>query len=88
MKVLRWPVEMIAWFDCDGMPTPTRFRIPPKDGKGAVIVTIGRARVKEDRKLVGNRIITFRCQSIIKGEERIYELRYESDTCKWYLYKM
>ncbi len=88
MKLLRWPVEMIAWFDYEGKPTPIRFRVPPKDGKGAVIVTIGCAQVQADTKLVGNRIITFRCQSIVNGVERIYEIRYESDTCKWYLYKM
>lgn len=87
MKVIRKPIEMIAWFTEDGIPTPIKFRI--KDNKELwKIVKVKNILRRETKKLAGNKMIVFTCQSLINGTEKLYEIKYELDTCKWLLFKM
>lgn len=86
MKVLMKDIEVIAWFKKSGHPTPIRFRLKDKD-KGNIVISIDKVIFSEEEKLAGNRMILYRCQSVINNIERIFELKYEIDTCKWYLYK-
>lgn len=78
---------MIAWFAENGMLTPLRFQII---GEGNELVTIKVDKITErgEEKLAGNRMMIYRCQSEIDGMEKMYELKYEVGTCKWYLYKI
>ena len=78
---------MIAWFAENGMLTPVKFQIKG-EGNEAVTIRIGRISERNEEKLAGNRMMIFRCQSEIDGMEKVYELKYEVGTCKWYLYKM
>jgi len=87
MKVIMKPVKMIAWFNEDGVPTAVRFNIRQKDESGLTI-RIDKIIQKREEKLAGNRMLVFTCQSVINNMERIYELKYELNSCKWYLYKM
>lgn len=87
MKVLMKSIEMIAWFTQDGLPTPVRFRMEQPDGNRIVVSKIRILKRKEE-KLAGNPMMIFTCQSAIHGREKLFEIRYELKTCKWYIYKM
>lgn len=87
MKVMAKPIEMIAWFTQDGTPKPVRFKIK-NDNESEIIIRVDRVLFKDHEKLAGNKMILFRCQSRINDIDKIYELKYEINTCKWMLYKM
>ncbi|KUO75745.1 MAG: hypothetical protein APF81_17870 [Desulfosporosinus sp. BRH_c37] len=82
MKVLMKPIDMIAWFTKHGVPNPIRFRIDDQ------VIKVQQVTSKSEEKLAGNRMIIFRCQSEINGVLRAFELKYELQTCKWFLFKM
>lgn len=87
MKIIAKPIEVIAVFNEMGVPTPIKFRIRNNDSTTSVI-KIENVLFKENEKLAGNIMIIFRCQSIVLGTQRTFELKYELSTCKWMLYKM
>ncbi len=87
MKVLMKPIRMIAWFAEDGVPTPVRYNMR-LDDEANLTVRIDRILQKKEEKLAGNRMMIFTCQSMIDGFEKIYEIKYELSTCKWFLFKM
>ncbi|MDP4143161.1 MAG: hypothetical protein Q8936_01585 [Bacillota bacterium] len=87
MKVIAKPVEMVAWFDEEGTPHPMRFRITTEDESKSVI-KIHRVLFKNEEKLAGKKLLVFKCQAVIQGVERILELKYETNTCKWILFKI
>jgi len=82
MKVLMKPIEMIAWFDLEGIPRPVRFRV---DG---TVCKIHQVSHISEEKLAGNRMKIYRCQSEIDGQMKPFELKYELQTCKWFLFKI
>lgn len=86
MKVLARPIEMIAWFNEDGLPTPIRFKI--KSESMANVVKVDKVIYREVEKFAGNHVYLYRCQSVINNTERVYELKYELKSCKWMLFKM
>ena len=82
MKVLMKPIEMIAWFNMEGVPNPVRFKLADK------VIKVDQVTSKSEEKLAGNRMIIYRCQSEINGELRPFELKFELQTCKWFLFKL
>lgn len=86
MKVLMKPIEMIAWFTKNKKPIPLRYRIVDENNMYRVI-KVDRVLFAEEEKLAGNRMIVYRCESKINNLRRIYELKYEIDSCRWFLYK-
>lgn len=87
MKVLAVPIEMIAWFNENGIPTPLRFKIESADDLRNII-KVDKVIQIDKEKTAGNVIYIFKCQSSIDQFERVYELKYELSSCKWMLYKM
>ncbi|HEY8362539.1 MAG TPA: hypothetical protein VIK77_06590 [Tissierellaceae bacterium] len=87
MKVLMKPIEMIAWFTKDGYPIPLRYRLTDEDEEN-VVIKVDKILFKEEQKIAGNRMILYRCESIINNTLRVFELKYEISTCKWFLFKM
>lgn len=85
MKILMQPIEMIAWFTLEGTPNPIRYKMTSDDDSN-VIVKVDRIVTRSEEKLAGNRMLIFRCQSEMNGLLKLYELKYELSTCKWYLY--
>ena len=81
MKMIMAPVEMIAKFK-DGNPTPVRFKYEGKVIDVEQIVSVSK------EILAGNPMKIYSCQSEIDGKLRRYELKFELQTCKWFLYKM
>lgn len=86
MKVVSKPVDVIASFSKEGIPTPIRFRYQDLDDQ-VVVVRIDGILFREIEKFAGNQMIVFRCESIISGISRTYEIKYELATCKWILFK-
>ena len=75
------PIEMIAWFTLDGVLNPIRYKLD------SVVIKV-QVTSKSEEKLAGNRMIVYRCQGEINGELKPFELKYELQTCRWYLFKM
>lgn len=80
------PIEMIAKFTVKGQPRPVKFRIEQEQGVQEIAVS--RILAQEEERLAGNRMLVYRCQSFVQGVEKLYELKYELATCRWYLSKI
>ncbi|RKD32949.1 hypothetical protein [Thermohalobacter berrensis] len=79
MKILNEPVDMIAIFYKEsGKIKPFKFRY--KDTS----VRVEKISKIYEEKLAGNKRIVFVC---IHNGKDIYELKYEVDTCRWFLFK-
>lgn len=87
MKIYMKNIEVIAWFKPEKDPVPIRFKMETIDGEN-IVVSIGRVVFSQQEKIAGNRMILYRCSSIISDRERLYELKYEIESCKWFLYKL
>lgn len=86
MKVLMKPVEMVARFSQDGTPRPVKYMVTFEDKP--VVIQVDKVLFKTEEKLAGNRMIIYRCQSVINGALKLFELKYELNTCRWFLFKI
>lgn len=87
MKMIMKEIEMIAYFQKEGMPEPLRYRIADEQGE-LQVVHVDRVLWKKEDKRAGNLMLTYACQSAFDGVERRYELRYEAGTFRWFLSRM
>lgn len=87
MKVLALPIEMVSYTDNKGDIKPIRFRIQIGD-EPMQVIKIDKIIVKETEKLAGNVMIIYKCQSVINGDGKLYEIKYELGTCRWILFKI
>lgn len=87
MKVIAKPIEMVAWTDTNGKMNPVQFKIANKD-ESISVIKIDKVLTIDREKLAGNNMLVYKCQSVIKGSERLYELKYEFSSCKWILWKL
>lgn len=87
MKVVAKPIDVVAWFDKNGTPHPTRFRIENKD-ESYTTIPIDKILHSEKEKLAGNHMMVYTCQSEINGTVRTFEIKYELSTMKWILFKI
>ena len=87
METMMKEIEMIAYFQKEGLPVPLRYRIANEEGELQVI-GVDRVLWRKEDKRAGNLMLTYACQSEWGGIERRYELRYEAATFRWYLYKI
>jgi hypothetical protein len=87
MKILAMPIDMVCWFEKTGIPHPVRFKVASEDESEAVI-KVDKVVTVDKEKLAGNEMLVFKCQSVIKGVQRLFELKYELRTCKWILFKI
>lgn len=87
MKILAKPIEMVCWFEKTGIPHPIRFKLTAEDER-EVVLKVDKVMFIDKEKLAGNEMLLFKCQSVIKGIQRIFELKYALKTCKWFLWKM
>lgn len=89
MKVLEKSIQMIAWFNEGGLPTPLKFKMNSiDDGENSMVIKVDRILFKEKEKLAGDTIYLYKCQSLINNIEKNYELKYELTSCRWVLYKL
>ena len=80
-------VDMICLSSSDGVITPLKFRFN-EEGQESRVIRIDHIINRKEEKLAGNRMLIFTVQSVINGIERVFEMRYEMKTFKWYLYKL
>lgn len=78
MKLLNHPVDMIAIFDSQGKMIPFKFKYDNKT------IKVERILKNYEEKLAGNSRIVFICMH--NGKD-LYELKYELDSHKWFLFK-
>jgi hypothetical protein len=86
MKTVMQPIEMIASSNIDGVLIPIRYRI--NDGEESVVVKVDSVLTRIEEKVTGIRSMIFRCRSTIEGVQKVFDLKYEVDWCKWFLYKI
>ena len=86
MKILMEPIEMIAWFGTEGMPRPLRFKLKKETEEN--VYKVEQILTRTEEKLAGNRMIIYRCQSEINGALKRFELKYELNGCRWFLFKI
>lgn len=87
MKVVAKPIEVVSYTDDKGDLRPLRFRIQNED-QTTKVIKIDKVITKETEKLAGNYMLVFKCQSLIDNIQRIFEIKYELQTCKWMLFKI
>jgi hypothetical protein len=86
MKTVMRSIEMIASSNIKGIITPIRYRI--NDAGEAVVVKVDNILTRTEEKVAGVRSLIFRCRSMIDGVQKVFELKYEVDQCKWFLYRI
>ena len=84
---MRKPIEVIALFDFEGNAVPIRFRYED-ESHGLCVIKVDRVIKKDKDKFAGNAMIKYTCETCDDGAAKLFELRYEIDSLKWYLYKM
>ena len=87
MRVIAKPIEMVLWNDINGKMNPVRFKIANED-ESISVIKIDKVLTIDKERLAGNNMLVYKCQSVIKESERLYELKYEFSSCKWILWKL
>ena len=87
MKIVAKPIEVISYTDNKGELRPLRFRLEMED-ETVKVIKIDKVIGKETEKLAGNYMMVFKCQSLIDNVVRLFEIKYELQTCKWVLFKI
>lgn len=89
MKILSEPIDAIVTFKAEGnnKPRPYKFRYRDRDSN-TYEVKIEKIFHVEEWKFAGVKSIVYRCSSMICGVEKLYEIRYIIEECRWELYKM
>jgi hypothetical protein len=87
MKIVVKPIEVVSWTDIKGNMNPVRFKITKEDESSSV-VRIDKVICVDKEKLAGNNMLVFKCQSVINGADKLYEIKYELSSCRWVLYKI
>ena len=87
MKIVAKEIEMVSWTDTKGNINPVRFRIANED-ESISVIKIDKVVTVDKEKLAGNLMLVYKCQSVIRGSERLFEIKYELSSCKWILFKI
>lgn len=87
MKTLAKPIEMISWTEENGKIHPLRFKIESKEGE-RFVYKIEKIYTSDLEKIAGNKVYKFTCEININQINKICELRYDIDTCRWSLFKL
>ncbi len=87
MKVVAKPIEVVTWTDTEGNIHPIRFRYQNNEEE-YVVIKINRVLYTSLEKLCGNPMMIYRCITTTGGAERVFEIKYALNTCKWMLFKI
>lgn len=87
MKVVAKPIDVVCWVNKAGFINPVRFRITDEK-LGERVIKIDKIVIRDTEKLNGNIMYLYKCQSCVNGNQKVFELKYELDTCKWMLWKI
>ena len=87
MKIIAKPIEVVSWTDTKGNINPVRFKIVNND-ESISVVKIDKVITIDKEKLAGNNMLVYKCQSVVNGADKLYEIKYELSTCRWILFKI
>ncbi|TCK86757.1 hypothetical protein EDC19_2811 [Natranaerovirga hydrolytica] len=87
MKIIKQPVDMIAYFNVEGILMPIKFRLE-SDDKMLKTIKISNVLYHTEEKFAGNLVRTYACNVIIDAFEKPCELKYHVHNCKWFLFKI
>ncbi len=87
MKLIMKNVDMICVSTKDGVLSPIKFRMTDKRGD-TVVVKIDSVLERGEQRIAGNRMLVYKVQSLIADIEKVYEMKYEVASCKWYISKI
>ena len=87
MKVVAKPIEVVSYTDNKGDLKPLRIRIQ-NDDETLKVIRVDKVITKQTEKLAGNYMLVFKCESLIDNTSRLFEIKYELQTCKWILFKI
>ena len=66
MKVIERQIEVVAWFNKEGVALPVRFKMTAED-ESDIVVKIDKLLKIDKEKLASNIMLRYTCQSTIKG---------------------
>ncbi len=87
MKIVGDEIDVIVKFKKANKPVPLKFSIQ-EAGEMPRIIKVEKVLYTSEEKLAGIRSYVYRCQSTIDGEEKLFELKYYIQDCRWVLYKI
>jgi len=88
MKCVMREIDVIAWFDNEGNITPLKLKLPSEGESEAIAIKIDQVVHKTMERFAGNTMIVFECQSMINEVLKRYQIKYEVEKQKWFLYKI
>lgn len=86
MRVVAKNIDVIASFVEEKQPLPIKFRFKESDTNK--VINVDKVICVEKERLAGIEAYVYRCQSVIGEYEKIYELKYNINECRWLLYKI
>jgi len=75
--------EVIAYFSKEGVPKPYRIRFYEKDE--SVVLDIKRVIQKDIQTVNKKKQYEFRCEADIGGSIKQFRLKFDIESCKWYV---
>lgn len=91
MKGTNKEVAMVASFkstECNAEVRPIKFKLLKKGYDEPIVIKEDKIVNKTTTKITGILVYIFTYQSVIRGVERIYELRYDTKNTKRFLFKI
>ena len=86
MKIIAKPINVVACFIHGDPPMPYKFKV--EEDHTVLEIRVEKILKIEQSMLAGIDAIIYTCQSIIRGTERRYDLKYIKKDCSWELYQM
>lgn len=90
MKIVAIPIKAVVIFEyanAEKPPMPYKFKVREDSGE-EITVVIDRFISIEKSRICGEECLIYKCQSLINGVEKRYELKYIISKYTWQLYKI
>jgi len=78
------PVDVIAWHKLDGTIQPLRFKI--KTDYKENIINIDQINYIDEMIVEGKKYLNYKCEGILNHKIKKFQLMFDVDTYKWYIY--
>lgn len=86
MRLVGKKISVISWCDEEGNVTPLRFKIKEDDEES--VYRIDKVITVKREKLAANPMLVFLCKTMLNGNEKLFELKYDLAKTTWILFKM
>lgn len=87
MKVIAKSVEMVVVHNKDGSMRPIRFRLTAED-ESEQVIKVDTIRTRDKEKVEKQTYSIYTCIIHINNIQQLCEIRYQHETCKWFLWKI